>query len=189
MGHSCLICNKKVSPINLKNFQCCICSRYCHPKCARYCPPICLKMSGNYRFKIVRNKKWKCESCVLSELPFFDLSDSQIIELVPKKGVKNDLSLPSCHQLNDLFVIESNDDESNNNELNCDLSDKTNDTIYTYSSDVNALNFCEEVHKFDSLPVVSINIRSLVNRDNFTKFEGFLDTLSVKPLVIALNET
>ena len=117
MGHSCLICNKKISPINLKNFQCCICSRYCHPKCARYCPPICLKMSGNYRFKIVRNKKWKCESCVLSELPFFDLSDSQIIELVPKKGVQNNLSLPSCQQLNDLFVNESNDDESNNNEL------------------------------------------------------------------------
>ena len=58
-----------------------------------------------------------------------------------------------------------------------------------YSSDVGELNFNNEVFVYDNFPMISLNIRSIVNRDNFTKFESFLENLEVKPLVIALNET
>ena len=188
MGYSCLECHRKISSQNPINLQCSSCNQFCHPKCALYCPPLRLKKSGNYRYKRVRNKNWQCESCVLRELPFYDVSDSQLITIATKQVQKNEASLPSCDELNNLFVVHEDDiDTENVNELN--PSSIVNDARYMYSSDVGELNFNNEVFVYDNFPMISLNIRSIVNRDNFTKFESFLENLEVKPLVIALNET
>ena len=187
MGQNCLECSRKVSPLNLQNLQCNRCDRYFHPKCIRGCPPKCLKRISNFRYKVIRNKKWQCEPCVLSELPFYNISETQIKDLVKTETMRNDYSFPSCEQLNDLFGVDNNEENESNDLF--DLPAVCNDTKYCYSSNLEELNFQDEIHDYNSFPIISVNIRSLVNRNNFTKFEGFLDTLSVKPLIIALNET
>ena len=115
--HSCIGCNRKISALNLKNLQCRTCNRYCHPNCARHCPSICLQRSGNFRYKIIRNKNWQCESCKLSELPFFHISDSQIKNMYSKPIPINEPTLPSCQELNELFVNNSEISDENDTGL------------------------------------------------------------------------
>ena len=187
--HSCIGCNRKISALNLKNLQCRTCNRYCHPNCARHCPSICLQRSGNFRYKIIRNKNWQCESCKLSELPFFHISDSQIKNMYSKPIPINEPTLPSCQELNELFVNNSEISDENDTGLEIELPSISNEYRYLYSADVCNLDFHDEVNDFESFPIVSMNIRSIANQNNFTKFEGFLENLSVKPLIIALDET
>ena len=145
MGHNCFECYRKVSPQNLRNLQCNKCDRYFHPNCVRDCPPKCLKKISNFRYKVIRNKKWRCEACVLSELPFYSVSESQIKDLfITVKTVFSNSNFPSCDQLNDLFGIETND-ESENNDL-FELPNTYNDTRYHYSSNLGELNFQDESH-------------------------------------------
>ena len=187
MIYSCLRCSRKISPLNLRNLQCKTCKQFCHPKCARYCPPVCLKRIRN-RYKVVRNNKWQCEFCVLQELPFYNIPDSQFSTLAYKQDQKREPHIPSCQELNELFL--TNGDEvgvENDNELSSSYIN--HDSKYIYSSDIRDLNFNDEVVVHGSFPMISLNIRSIVNRDNFTKFEAFVDNLATKPLVIALNET
>ena len=88
-----------------------------------------------------------------------------------------------------MFVDRKSDDaRTNDTDVDIELH-LAKDTSYTYSSDLDSFNFQNEVHDYVGFPIISLNIRSLVNKNNFAKFEGFLETLSVKPLVIALNET
>ena len=51
------------------------------------------------------------------------------------------------------------------------------------------MNFDDEAESFKSFPIISLNIRSVVNKTNFTKFQAFLQNLSVKPMIIAISET
>ena len=67
---NCVVCEKRISSSNCRNLQCRTCKRLCHPKCARFLPPICIQKDGNYRFEVIRNKKWVCDICSLKELPF-----------------------------------------------------------------------------------------------------------------------
>ena len=53
----------------------------------------------------------------------------------------------------------------------------------------NIESFKEEFDLYDDFPILSINVRSIVNREHFTKFEALLDSLPIKPLVIGLTET
>ena len=114
----------------------------------------------------------------MKELPFFNISDFQLKDLIPK------FIMPSCKVLNENFVLEK-DDEIENDEFSYTF----NKAVYTYSKDIEKLNFDEERESFSSFSIISVNIRSIVNRDNFTKFQALLQTLSIKPIIIALNET
>ena len=180
MTHCCLLCRRKISSINLKNLQCKICEGLCHPKCARELPPIRLKKSGRFRYKVVRNPNWQCECCRLKELPFYDVSNSQIKEMV----VRQDRILPSCEDLNSLFSIERYDRENSKDQMNF-----LNESKYVCSSNIETVNFSDMGESIESFPIVSLNIRSIVNRTNFSKFEAFLASLSIKPMIIAVNET
>ena len=180
MAVKCLDFREKISATNQRNLICKVCKKFCHPKCVKYLPPICVERCGNFRSKIVRNKKWICEPCILAELPFYGIPKSQITALIPR------FILPSPDVLNDNFVNENIENESDDDmELTC-FSSKTK---YLYSKDIGQLNFDDEPESFESFPIVSLNVRSIVNKDNFTKFQSFLQNLSVRPMVIVLNET
>ena len=139
--------------------------------------------NGSFRYNIVRNKNWSCEGCDLSTLPFYDVSNSQIRKELPKIQ----RNLPSCEELNNLFVnVEQNDDV---NDRDFDSTYYSPETKYIYSKDVGKVDFVEEVGSFNSFPILSMNVRSIVNRKNFTNFEAFLSDLPVKPMIIALCET
>ena len=178
MHEKCLFCNRRASILNLKNLQCSECKKLCHPKCTRNIPPICIKKDGNFRYKIIRNKNWKCDRCNLRQLPFSNLSRTQV--RLMREG-RNWL-LSSVDDLNDLFVNENpeNDDEF-------EFTYFSKKTQYKNSQNVDS--FKEESDMYDDFPILSINVRSIVNRDHFTKFEALLDSLPNKPMVIGLTET
>ena len=95
--------------------------------------------------------------------------------------------LPPCSELNDNFVFDkNNDDEKGDDLLSTYFSNKI---IYTYSKDLKDVNFEDVCEPFESFPMVSINMRSIVNKENFSKFQAFLQNLQIKPLVIAVTET
>ena len=118
----------------MKNLQCKVCKRYCHPKCAKTAPPITLKKFGVHRYKIVRSRNWECEACILNVLPFYDISNSQIKSLIPK------FILPTPGLLNDKFVNEKNDSDKED----LDFTYFTHKTEYAYSKDIVKLNFDDE---------------------------------------------
>ena len=153
--------------------------------CVKTLPPLCLKKIGNYRFKIVQNQNWTCEACILKELPFYQISTAQITSMVPK------FVLPHIDKLNDLFVNDQRDNEHDDvgDDGEFQLTHFSHNTKYKYSNDVVNLNFDDEPEVFESFPIISLNIRSIVNRNNFSRFQAFLQSLSVKPMIIALNET
>ena len=95
--------------------------------------------------------------------------------------------LPSCDELNDLFINKQIDDKEN--ELDFEFNYFLNDTKYSYSKDAVKMSFIEESEFLEDFPILSINVRSIVNRDHFTQFEALLENLSVKPMIIALSET
>ena len=128
------------------------------------------------------------ETCILQVLPFWDLLNYQVKALNPK------FILPSCDELNDKFIYEKNDENVSGDDFKFTyFSYQTN---YSYSNNISSLffsffkqDFSEEAEHFESFPIISLNIRSIVNRENFTKFQAFLQNLSVKPSIIAINET
>ena len=115
------------------------CNRVCHPKCTRSLPPICIEKDGNFRYRIIRNRNWKCDRCIIRQLPFSNLSRTQVREM---REVPNRI-LPSADDLNSLFVNENqeNDDEF---EISTYFSKKTK---YMNSQNVNS--FKEEFDLYD----------------------------------------
>ena len=109
MCEKCLKCKKRISIANCKNIQCKVCKKICHSKCVRNLPSICLEKTGKFRYKIVRNTNWNCDSCTSNELPFSNVSNARIREMRTIHKRK----LPSTDELNALFVNEAieNDNE------------------------------------------------------------------------------
>ena len=177
----CKVCNRRISSLNTRNLKCQDCSHYFHPNCSRFLPPICVRRNGKYRYKVVRNQTWVCDYCTLSRLPFYDLTDLQLREIcVNQTNDRKRVSLPSANQMNSMFV---NTVSEKDNEF--DSSYFSNKAKYLETSDIEVLSFSGD----SDFPIISLNIRSIVNSNNFAKFEAFLDSLPVKPLVIGLNET
>ena len=157
----CPHCKRKIGIKNLKNLQCKNCCNYFHPKCVKKIPPICMQKCGSFRYKVIRNLNWVCEACILSELPFYNISNSQVKSLIPK------FVLPSCDVLNDEFVPENQ--EEYENEYDFQFTYSSNETKYSYSRDLKDVNFDDECEHYESFPIVSINVRSIVNKNNFSK--------------------
>ena len=181
-GDKCLHCKRKVSISNLKNLQCKKCCKFCHPKCAKSLPQIRLKKCKQNSYKIIRSQNWECEACILAELPFFDISNSQIIKLKSSNDVPK---IPSAVELNNLFVNQTDEEENENLEFSYHL----NKTRYMLTHEIENLNFENESQTYESFPIISVNIRSIVNSKNFRKFESLLESLPIKPMVIAINES
>ena len=179
MCEKCLVCKKRISSANCRNLQCKVCKKYCHSKCTRNLPPICLEKAGKFRYRIVRNEKWKCDICTSNELPFSNVSNARIREMRTIHKRK----LPSTDELNALFVSET---AENDDDIEFKYSYKTQ---YMTSREIENLNFKDESELYEDFPILSINVRSIVNRDHFMKFESLLDSLPIKPMVIGLSET
>ena len=139
-GEKCLVCNRKVSISNLRNYQCKTCKKYCHPKCARTQPPPCLQKCGAFRYRIIRSSKWECETCILRELPFWDLLNYQVKALNPR------FILPCCDELNDKFIHEKNDENVCGDDF--EFTYLSNQTNYSYSNDISSLDFSDEAEPF-----------------------------------------
>ena len=136
----------------------------------------------NFRYKIVRNVDWQCEICTLAELPGANISNSQIRNLNSSNEI---YQMPSAPELNKLFIDENveNDDE------NFEFTYHSNKSKYMYTNEIEDLKFVNQTKLYESFPIISVNIRSIVNSKNFTKFESLLEALPVKPMVIAISES
>ena len=125
-------------------------------------------------------KKWICNSCTAFILPFYSLSNNDFQNLF--KNYK--LNQLSSFELNDLFSNTTLDLNFSKCEDGANSISILNDTYLT-TKDLNQLT-SQKNKQFSSL---CINIRSLVNPQNFSKLESLISALDVKPDVIAVNET
>ena len=178
MHDKCIACNKRISLTNCKNLQCKDCKKLFHPKCVRKLPPICLEKSGKFRYKIVRNKNWKCDFCTSNELPFSNVSTSTIKEMRPIQKRR----FPTADELNEMFVEDSR--ESDDKFEFTYFSSKTQ-----YMETRNIDSFKDESATYDDFPIISINVRSIVNRDHFTALQALLSDMPIRPAIIGLTET
>ena len=177
MSDKCLNCNRKAVKTNVKNLVCKKCKKICHQNCAKFQPSFYIKKIG-FRHKVIRND-WYCEICNLAELPCANISDSQIRNMIP---ANEKTRIPSPQELNGLFVNDKVDNDE-------DFYYNSNNSKYMYTQDLQNLNFENEGISYESFPIISVNIRSIVNSKNFTKFESLLESLPIKPLVIAISES
>ena len=196
MTDKCIYCKRKVCINNMKNLQCKSCTRLCHPKCAKNIPPISLKKSGAFRFKIVRNVNWECQVCILKKLPCSNISNFHFRDIASssKSNVNdlnsiakpvqssNKLKLAKPEELNKLFMQEYDESEF-------ELTNFSNKTKYTYSHDISEMIVSDGLNSYKDFPIISLNIRSIVNYEHFMKFEALLASLPIKPKVIGLTET
>ena len=180
MSDKCINCNRKAVRTNVKNLVCKKCKKLCHQKCAKYPPPICIKKNGNFRYKIIRNTDWQCDICNFEELPCANISDSQIRNM---HSANQTPQIPSPQDLNGLFVDDKLDNDGD------DFYYNSNTSKYMYTHAIKDLNFENEGKSYESFPIISVNIRSIVNSRNFAKFESLLESLSVKPMIIAISES
>ena len=91
--------------------------------------------------------------------------------------------IPSPQDLNGLFVDDKVDNDGD------DFYYNSNTSKYMYTHAIKDLNFENEGKSYESFPIISVNIRSIVNSRNFAKFESLLESLSVKPMIIAISES
>ena len=125
-------------------------------------------------------KKWICNSCTAFILPFYSLSNNDFQNLFKNYN----LNQLSSFELNDLFSNTTLDLNFSKSEDEANSLSLLNDTYLT-TKDLNQLT-SQKNKQFSSL---CINIRSLVNPQNFSKLESLISALDVKPDVIAVNET
>ena len=178
MGHFCKNCKKRIDITNLRNLCCRNCKNFFHPKCVKVMPPLKLKRRG-LRFQVIRNENFECENCVLQQLPFYDMANSQLLDMIPK----SQNVFPSANELNDLFLEETRCEDD------FEIQSYSNECKYFSSHDMTSLSFIDEIETMSEFPIISLNIRSIVNRNNFAKFEALLEKITIKPMVIALTET
>ena len=136
---------------------------------------------NKFRFKKVRDENWVCSKCILAQFPYSCLNDKEFD--IISGPLKKSVLLPSPDVLNSLFT----DSERYPTEASNDHHDQE---IYMYSDDVHELTYnIFKGHPNIDFPILSLNIRSIKSSKMFTKFEGFLSSLSTRPMLIALSET
>ena len=91
----------------------------------------------------------------------------------------------SASTLNDLFYIPPND-EADDDGI-CGSIYQSIDDRYYETVDLNALLAEDEFR--DDFFAMCINARSINNEDHFLKLQSIIDNLSVKPAIIAIDET
>ena len=118
-----------------------------------------------------------------SYLTFFSLTDKDFSELFhdPKSP------LPSADDLNRLLSNVPN-------RFDHDLDDT--DNMFLINNQLDSYLTVQEVHKLlsgkneeCSFSTICVNVRSLNNPHNFTKFESLIAGLDYQPHIIAVNET
>ena len=148
--------------------DCSLCSQHYHVQC--------LNNSSSIKTK---DKNSICFQC-LAVFPFQSLDNNEISNLFKKNALQSN-EQHNVDRLNDLFS-EISDNTPNSLDSHSTIENKTYLTTNKAASLLSS--FAE--NSFSSL---CINIRSLINPTNFTKFESLISALEFKPHIIAVNET
>ena len=133
---------------------------------------------------------FKCIFCHSYSFPFSTCSDSEFLDLFCDSPI-NVIALDST-TLNNLIASMINDEKENSG-LNNTLETDENH-IFNFNDHYISCNDVADLlpNKNDpdaNFTVLSLNIRSIINSNNFTKLESLVSSLSVQPSLIALTET
>ena len=174
---SITFCKVSEAPVSKrqKYQSCCACSAEFHQKCINH-------LNKTFQLKPFYND-CLCTSCAAATLPFLSLTDQDFSDLFydPKSP------LPSTDDLNRLlsnvrnhFDHDLDDVDSkflNNNQLDSYLTVQEAHTLLSGKNDE-----C-------SFSTMYVNVRSLTNPHNFTKFENLISGLDYQPHIITVNKT
>ena len=121
----CKICERPVAK-NHHAINCDICETWVHIKCNR----ICKKTYQNLQNK---DEQWYCIECFKHMIPYSNLNDHELMQLLKGKNISNFLSQPSniFEQLNKIEIENNESNENSSNYYNIDefnnLNKKKND--------------------------------------------------------------
>ena len=166
----CNTCNFNI-PNKILFLSCINCNLSHHAKCV------------NYKFKKLSKSfqnPWMCSSCVNTIFPFYSLSNNELYDMFNTCSLKNF----SSSDLNSIYCDESLDFSFNdsNNQINSQLP--LSDQYYS----IQELN-SQALDNSSNFTTMCVNVRSLINPRNFSKFESLVTALHRKPDIIAINET
>ena len=133
----------------------------------------------NNNFYISSNE-WVCHSCAFSNLPFHSLTDNDFLDLFKQSNLKQ----LSVTELNNMFSEIDFDLDFINSENQITAHSNINDSYIT-TEEFNELTL-DNINNFSTM---CVNVRSLVNPNNYNKLESLVFTLNPKPEIIAINET
>ena len=176
----CNFCNNFISK-RQKHDSCCVCRVSYHLKCINL-----LKKTPNINANLnYLYNNWLCISCAAETLPFFSLTATEFTDLFSNPVLK--VPLPSADELNNILLDATNCFDSDD-----DIDDNIvqNNQMDTYFSvqQANALLHSRYSNE-DSFSTICVNVRSLINPHNFSKFESLISGLDFQPHLIAVNET
>ena len=164
--HICCKCTNHVSS-NQARISCSSCRALFHDRCAYNLYP---------RHK---RKTWKCDQCK-------SLSTDDV-----NAGANNIPSNTTTYDIDALNEIFRNDDDNTpvNGYVDNNFTGTFNNADDAYISCDELATYCSEFHLNSSLLTLCVNVRSLGNIDNFTRFQTLIYSLPIKPHLIAVNET
>ena len=177
--NKCSLCFNTIRS-NQKLFTCSKCNDSMHLKCLQ------LKTS----YVISSKSDSKCFVCNFYDFPFNNCSDSDFVDLF---HLPTESNICNAETLNNLFAHLNNNDtfsnSLNDSFSNCD-SDSFSDIKDQYICCKNSAYLLpNKVDKDSNFTVLSLNIRSLNNQNNFMKLESLISALPIKPCLIAITET
>ena len=179
----CLICNKACRK-NQKYLQCDVCKNLVHRKCSN------LSVTDIYKHDDC-NIPFYCQKCNDFNYPLSNENDIDSVLNISNSGVQFNcgVSLDPDH-LNNVFSTLV-DDELNDNIRNRLVGLQPIPDKYYNAENIpfNEFESTTDNQISDKFSSIGINIRSLANTKNFSKFQAFIETLCFSPSVIAINET
>lgn len=173
----CKIC-KSIVKRNQSKVQCISCRYFFHTYC------VLLPLARH------KCKKWQCQYCIsrLEELPLFNLSVNDFNAALGNEVSNNGNMIYDVNQLNTIFQPPSDITPVNEYMSNAtDIEYNFHNAVYTISEDINTI--CDDFDELSSFSSLCVNVRSLQNIDNLTRFQALIASLSIKPNLIAVNET
>ena len=172
LGNQRRTCAQCGAPIRQQqaDIRCISCSRFFHRSC----------ITDLSRHNI---RTWKCSTCrnVLESLPYqnHDLSSYLSITADSRRN-KNRAFQHDPEFLNNLF-----------SDLDGEEADNTSvfpeQDYYIISSQIS--KFCEDLSEIKFTFILSVNVRSLLNVQNYTKLESLILSMEIKPDLIGVCET
>ena len=128
---------------------------------------------------------WLCISCAAETLPFFSLTATEFTDLFSNPVLK--VPLPSADELNNILLDATNCFDSDNDIDGNIVQNNQMDTYFSVQQANALLN--SRYSNEDSFSAICVNVRSLINPHNFSKFESLISGLDFQPFLIVVNET
>ena len=172
----CNVCKSDVRR-NQSKVKCISCKNFFHTFC------VSLPFSRHQR------KKWQCGYCIsrLEELPLFNLSDNEFHSALGNE-ISNNGNMPyDVNELNNIFRGENISPVNEYMTNQTDIQYNFQNAVYLTSEEVDTL--CDDFDDLCNFTSLCVNVRSIQNIENLTRFQALVASLSIKPSIIAINET